>query len=76
LSHDADQIDFILELKRQKDLGNQSAAEWLRYSIKRLVTDFAKKLADEITSTDSSDWWFEKNEELWVNGPETSSEHN
>ena len=76
LSRDADQIDFILELKRQKDLGNQSAAEWLRYSVKRLVTDFAKKLADEITSTDSSDWWFEKNEELWVNGPETSSEHN
>jgi putative hydrolase of HD superfamily len=47
----------------------------LRYSVKRLVTDFAKKLADEITSTDSSDWWFEKNEELWVNGPETSSEN-
>jgi putative hydrolase of HD superfamily len=76
LTQDADQIDFILELKRQKDLGNQSAAEWLRYSVKRLVTDFAKKLADEITSTDSSDWWFEKNEELWVNGPGTSSEHN
>jgi len=75
LSYDADQIDFILELKRQKDLGNHSAAEWLRYSVKRLVTDFAKKLADEITSTDSSDWWFEKNEELWVNGPKTSSEH-
>ena len=75
LSYDADQIDFILELKRQKDLGNHSAAEWLRYSVKRLVTDFAKNLADEITATDSSDWWFEKNEELWVNGPKTSSEH-
>ena len=76
LSYDADQIDFILELKRQKDLGNHSAAEWLRYSVKRLVTDFAKNLADEITATDSSDWWFEKNEELWVNRPKTSSEHN
>jgi putative hydrolases of HD superfamily len=75
LSRDADQIDFILELKRQKDLGNQSAAEWLRYSVKRLVTDFAKKMADEIISTDSSDWWFEKNEKLWVNRSETSSEH-
>ena len=76
LSRDADQIDFILELKRQKDLGNESAAEWLRYAVKRLATDFAKKLADKITSTDSSDWWFEKNDELWVNGPESSSEHN
>jgi putative hydrolase of HD superfamily len=76
LSRDADQIDFILELKRQKDLGNQSAAEWLRYSVKRLVTDFAKKLADEITCTDSSVWWFEKNEKLWINGPEKDGKHN
>jgi len=69
LSQDADQLDFILELKRQQDLGNKSAAEWLKYSAKRLITDFAKKLADEIVTTDSSDWWFEKKEELWVNGP-------
>jgi len=69
LSQDADQLDFILELKRQQDLGNKSAAEWLRYSLKRLITDFAKKLADEIVTTDSCDWWFEKKEELWVNGP-------
>jgi putative hydrolase of HD superfamily len=75
LARDADQIDFILELKRQKDLGNQSAAQWLQYSVKRLVTGFAKKLADEITCTDSSDWWFEKNEELWINGPEKNSKH-
>lgn len=69
LSQDADQLDFILELKRQQDLGNQSAAEWMRYSIKRLTTDIAKKLAHEIIKTDSSDWWFKKNEGLWVNGP-------
>ena len=69
LSQDADQLDFILELKRQLDLGNKSAAKWLRYSVKRLVTDFAKRLADEIIKTDSSDWWFKESEELWVNGP-------
>ena len=69
ISQDADQLDFILELKRQQDLGNISAAEWLKYSVKRLVTDFAKKLADEIVTTDSSDWWFKKKEELWINGP-------
>jgi len=69
LSQDADQLDFILELKRQQDLGNISAAEWLKYSAKRLITDFAKTLADEIVTTDSSDWWFDKKEELWVNGP-------
>ncbi len=68
LAQDADQVDFILELKRQQDLGNKSAAEWLKYSVKRLITDFAKKLANEILQTDSSDWWFKKKEELWVNG--------
>ncbi len=69
LSQDADQLDFILELKRQQDLGNISAAEWLKYSAKRLITNFAKTLADEISTTDSSDWWFKKKEDLWINGP-------
>ena len=68
LVQDADQLDFILELKRQQDLGNRSAAEWLKYSVKRLTTNFAKRLADEILKTDSSEWWFTKKEELWVNG--------
>jgi putative hydrolase of HD superfamily len=75
LSQDADQLDFILELKRQQDLGNHAAGEWLRYSVKRLTTNLAKKMAHEIIATDSSDWWFEKNEELWVNKPEKISEH-
>ncbi|NVM25859.1 MAG: HD domain-containing protein [Desulfobacterales bacterium] len=75
LSQDADQLDFILELKRQLDLGNKSAAEWLRYAVKRLITDFAKKLADEIIKTGSSDWWFKKNEELWVKGPDRINQH-
>ena len=75
LSQDADQLDFILELKRQQDLGNHAAAEWLRYSVKRLTTNLAKKMAHEIIATDSSDWWFEKNEELWVNRSEKISEH-
>ena len=68
LVQDADQLDFILELKRQQDLGNRSAEEWLKYSVKRLSSNFAKRLADEILTTDSSDWWFTKKEELWVNG--------
>ena len=75
LSQDADQLDFILELKRQKDLGNRSAAKWMRYSVKRLITDTAKRLANEIIKTDSSDWWFKDNEELWVHGPDRIKKH-
>ncbi len=70
LSQDADQLDFILELKRQQDIGNKAAAQWLHYSVKRLITDLAKNMAEEILHTDSSDWWFKRREELWVNGPD------
>jgi len=73
LSRDADQMDLILELKEQMDLGNPHAKDWLTYAVKRLVTDRAKQLAKEILETDSTDWWFEKNTDWWVNGPQNHS---
>ena len=69
ISKDADQLDLILELKQQQDLGNRYAVEWLSYAIKRLLTESAKEMAREILNTDSTDWWFEKKTSLWVNGP-------
>ncbi len=69
ISRDADQIDLILELKEQQDLGNKSAGEWLYYAEKRLLTESAKRLAKEVMNTKFSDWWFEKKTEWWVNGP-------
>jgi putative hydrolase of HD superfamily len=68
LARDADQLDLILELKEQLDLGNKYAREWLDYALQRLSTEIAKNLADEIMQTDSTDWWFEKQSNLWVNG--------
>ena len=70
ISRDADQIDLILELKEQQDLGNKTAGEWLYYAEKRLVTESAKRLAIEVMNTKFTDWWFEKKSEWWVNGPE------
>jgi putative hydrolase of HD superfamily len=69
ISRDADQLDLILSLKEQQDLGNRYAKEWIDYALKRLQTDSAKKMARQILETDSTDWWFEKNDDLWVNGP-------
>ncbi len=69
ISRDADQIDLILELKEQQDLGNKYATEWLRYALKRLETEVAKEMAAEILKTDSTEWWFEKRTELWAKGP-------
>jgi len=70
ISRDADQIDLIVELKEQQDLGNRYAKDWLKYALQRLQTENAKKMAIEILNTDSTDWWFEKKTERWVNGPE------
>ena len=69
IARDADQIDLILELKEKLDLGNKYASEWLYYAEKRLITKSAKKLTREILETDSTEWWFKKKDELWVNGP-------
>lgn len=69
LSHDADQLALILQLKEQKDLGNRYADEWLRFNPKRLKTELAKKLAEAILQTDFSAWWFkEKDNDWWVKG--------
>lgn len=73
LAKDADQLDLILELKEQKDLGNPYAGQWLSYALKRLMSAEAKRLADEIMETDSTDWWFEKKTDWWVNGPGNAS---
>lgn len=72
ISRDADQLDLILSLKEEQDLGNAYAREWLHYAVKRLQTDSARKMAQEILETDSTEWWFEKKTEWWVNGPQNT----
>jgi putative hydrolases of HD superfamily len=73
IARDADQIDLILELKREKDLGNRYADEWIFYARKRLITEKAIAMAEEIIKTDQAEWWFDKNIELWVNGQKNNS---
>lgn len=69
VARDADQLDLILELKEQKDLGNPYASEWLRYALKRIKTPEGRDLAEAIMRREFCDWWFEKNdEEWWVKG--------
>lgn len=69
LAHDADQIDLILNLKEELDLGNKYAAKWLEGSLKRLVTDAGKKLAGAIVETDHTDWWYSgPDPKWWVKG--------
>jgi putative hydrolase of HD superfamily len=74
IAKDADQIDLILELKEQLDIGNANARDWLEYAVKRLCTDGARALAREILDTRFSDWWFDKKTDWWVNGPENKNQ--
>ena len=70
LAHDADQLDLILELKEQNDLGNVYANQWIHFARKRLKTDMGKRLAAHIVVTDSTDWWFEGHDHWWHKGQE------
>jgi len=72
ISRDADQLDLMMELKTQHDLGNKYAEDWLHYAVKRIVTEKGRKMAQAILKTDSTDWWFDKRTDLWVNGPENN----
>ncbi|MDR2141500.1 MAG: HD domain-containing protein [Deltaproteobacteria bacterium] len=73
LAADADQLDMMLELRRLAGHGWAAAEEWLFYAQKRLKTETARELAQELTQADPDHWWFERREELWVN-PEPRGE--
>jgi putative hydrolase of HD superfamily len=68
LAHDADQLSLILQLKECGDLGNRYSQEWICFAVRRLATENARKLADSILETDSSNWWFKYKSDWWVNG--------
>ncbi len=70
IAKDADQLDLILELKEQLDLGNTNAKDWLNFAVKRLITEKAKHMAQEIMKTHSAEWWFDKKSNWWINGSE------
>lgn len=70
LAHDADQLDLILELKEQNDLGNRYARRWIYFALKRIKTDIGKELAEQILDTDSAAWWFDGHDDWWYQSQE------
>ena len=65
LCHDADQLDLIMELKEQNDLGNSYAVKWIHFARQRLVTPIGQEIAEQILTTDSTDWWFKDHDDWW-----------
>ncbi len=65
LAHDADQLDLILELKEQSDLGNPYALRWIEFARLRLHTEIGKRVAEQVVKTDHTDWWFDGHDHWW-----------
>lgn len=65
LAQDADQIDLMLNLKEQSDLGNRYADKWLAAAAKRIRTPEGKELARTVMETDHTDWWFLGPDQSW-----------
>jgi len=65
LAKDADQIEWLLSLKEQVDIGNSRAETWIPSVLKRLKTKVAQDLANKIIKTNSDDWWFSDKESKW-----------
>lgn len=57
LSHDADQLALILELKDLMDIGYKPPKDWIENVIKRVKTTIGKKIARAIMNTKRDAWW-------------------
>ena len=57
LANDADQISFILELKKINDTGGKGPEKWLPVVRNRLKTETGKRIAQGIMETGWDEWW-------------------
>ncbi len=65
LAEDADQLDLVLSLKEQEDLGNRYATKWLECALARLKTEPGRLLGEEIRKSDHTEWWFAGQDRCW-----------
>jgi putative hydrolase of HD superfamily len=65
LAKDADNLEFLISLKEQMDIGNQRVKTWIKPACGRLKTDEAKELANRILEINSDNWWFADKEDKW-----------
>ena len=65
LAKDADQLDLLMNLVEERNLGNSYAAKWMDSVMERLGTEQGKKLARQIAVSDHTDWWFKGPDADW-----------
>lgn len=65
LAHDADQLDLILNLKRESDLGNRYADKWLESAVERIAHGYSQRTGSDVLKTDHTDWWYLGPDRSW-----------
>ncbi len=69
IASDADQLELLLMLKEQADLGNAATGDWVTACLQRIKTPTGQQLAQEILATRWDEWWFSnKQDPHWING--------
>lgn len=75
LARDADQLDFICNLRREEAKGNAFATEWLKTAVLRIQTDAGKALCSAVMATNPHHWWYDQvDKSWWVNRDRHSEE--
>ena len=57
LANDADQISFVLELKKLMDTGAKGPEKWLPIILGRLLTQTGQRMGEAILKTGWDEWW-------------------
>lgn len=67
VASDADQLEFLLTVKKELDKGNPLAADWILPAVARPQSPATQRLAQEILAARMDKWWFaNKQDEHWV----------
>lgn len=67
IAKDADNLEQLLSLREQLDIGNARAGTWIPNVLQRVKTETGKKIAQAILDTESDHWWYgDKNDKWWV----------
>lgn len=65
LAGDADQLDLLMNLVEERNLGNPYAAKWIEAAVQRVHSEQGRELAEHIVESDHTDWWFGGPDKGW-----------
>lgn len=70
LVKEADNLEWIVTLREEEVKGNIKAKEWIAHAVQRLQTVPGKKIGKLLLSTDPDSWWFNVNDDWFVDRKE------